>query len=108
MSAFPGGVASAGWRLAGCRPVFFPFFGWVVGDLDLHVEFGWQLAGEQGAQVGSGCDLEHGARGWVLAQHVPDCPLGVEQRTQRAAWEDAVVEAEATVPKRRQLRGRAP
>src|SRR6266540_2466132 len=67
-----------------------------------------QFAAEEGAQVGAERDLKDGRRRRVLAEHVPDRPLGVEERTERTAREDAVGEAEAAGAVHPQLRGGTP
>ncbi len=104
-------------RHRGFNPVvlpceLFPLLGREVGDLEAKVgsrsEARWQLTAEQGLKAGAEPDLKHHPRRPVLAQHVPDRPLGVEDGTERAAREDAKVEAEATLVEEVELGGGAP
>src|SRR5215218_1268502 len=76
---------------------FLPLLWRELRDLEVllgsRTEIRREIAPEPGLKPWAECDLEHRPRGRVLSQDVPDRPLAVEQRAERTAREDAVVEA---------------
>src|SRR5207247_9002010 len=77
----------------GCAPLFRREVGDVEARLGFPGERGWELAAHERLQVGPERDLEHKPRGRVLAQGVADRRLAVEERAERTAGQNAVVEA---------------